>query len=73
MSAGPAPAIDPRLALRFRAAGESVHWQEIVSEQGHRHRLRIATLHEQPARIEERRTDSGREMVVDSGPVGALV
>jgi hypothetical protein len=65
--------IDPRIVDRFRSAGRSIQWRSITSNEGADHRARIATLYEEPARIEERETAAGREMVVDSGPVGALV
>ena len=73
MNSNPALPIDPRLVPRFRAAGTAIHWQELPFEGGEGYRLRISTLHEQPARVEERRTVAGGEMIVDSSPVGALV
>ncbi len=73
MSIGSSPVIDPRIIDRFRTAGRSIQWQSVVPNEGGSSHARIATLHEQPARVEERETVSGREMIVDSGPVGALV
>jgi len=73
MSDGSSPVIDPRIIDRFRNAGRSIQWQSAVPNEGANPRTRIATLHEQPARVVERETESGHEMIVDSGPVGALV
>ena len=73
MSIGGPPVIDPRIIDRFRNAGRSIQWQSLVPNEGGSPRARIAPLHAQPARVEERETASGREMIVDSGPVGALV
>ncbi|MFZ0698932.1 MAG: hypothetical protein WAN74_01885 [Thermoplasmata archaeon] len=73
MSIGAPPVIDPRVIDRFRSAGRSIQWQAVDSSEGGNHRTRIATLYEQSARVEERATAASREMVVDSGPVGALV
>lgn len=67
------PWIDPRAIDRFRVAGRSIRWQERSWESSDRHRVRIATLREESARVEEWGSVSGRELVVDSSPVGALI
>lgn len=67
------PWIDPRAVERFRAAGHSIQWRETAPPTPTHLRVRIALLREEAARIEERSSDSGREVIVDSSPVGALV
>ncbi|MCI4340652.1 MAG: hypothetical protein L3K06_08120 [Thermoplasmata archaeon] len=68
---------DPGLMVRFRAAGADLRWREEVTAVGGKKpkrpapdRIRIAHLHDEEARILDRADGS---MVVDSGPVGALV
>ena len=67
---------DPGLLVRFRAAGAEIRWREEVTvvrrsrKRAPVDRVRIAHLHDEEARIVERPDGA---MVVDSGPVGALV
>lgn len=71
---GPAPpAVDPRVIDRFRRAGRSILWAPRESGPEASFRSRVATLHEESARVDERSAAGGREMLVDSSPVGALV
>jgi hypothetical protein len=68
--------IDPGLLGRFRSAGERIVWREAPRAKGVRKpdpACRIAHLHDEEARVEERRDGGARRLVVDSGPVGALV
>lgn len=73
MSPGAPPRMDPRALDRFRAAEPSIQWTEIPSAASGSGRARVATLRDESARIEERRTDSTRELIAESSPVGALV
>jgi len=73
----PIDGVSDGLLERFRAAGERIAWREEAppARKGGKRtpslaRIRIAHLHDEEARVEERR-DGGRR--VDSGPVGALV
>ncbi len=73
---GPAPpplAIDPGLLRRFRDAGAKVTWTAAPGPPGAPSSARIARLHEEEARIEERPTPGGHLLKVESGPVGALI
>ena len=69
--------IAPGLLERFRSAGARIAWREVPvlrASTGRRPtkpgRVRIAHLHDEEARIEER---PDGVWVVESGPVGALV
>lgn len=74
MSAGGVAGVDAALLARFRAAGATIAWRSATSLPGARvARARIAHLHDEEARVEEREGAVGRQTVVDSGPVGALV
>lgn len=73
MSGGSSSPIDPRVAERFRLAGRSIEWKSLAAPTRAEHGVRLATLHEETTRVAERETTSGHELVVDSGPVGALV
>lgn len=73
----PIDGVSEGLLERFRAAGERIAWREDgrPPRRGGKKatvgtRVRIAHLHDEEARVEER-ADGGRR--VDSGPVGALV
>jgi hypothetical protein len=69
-------AVDPGLLTRFRSAGAELLWREEKPARrrsgaaGAKDRIRIAHLHDEEARVLEL-ADGG--LVVDSGPVGALV
>ncbi len=73
--------IDPGLLGRFRAAGTRIAWRPAPpgapERRGRRPgpavTARIAHLHDEEARIEETTRAGRRRLVVDSGPVGALV
>ncbi len=73
--------IDPGLLGRFRAAGERIVWRPAPGgapagkgrRAGTTATARIAHLHDEEARVEETAPAGGRRLVVDSGPVGALV
>jgi hypothetical protein len=72
----PAPlAIDPGLLARLRSAGGSIRWRNAHGPPGRPrgHRARVATLHEEEARVETWGTVRRGGIAVDSGPVGALV
>jgi hypothetical protein len=68
--------VGPGLLERFRLAGGEIQWRdEPVAPKPRRgapakDRVRIAHLHDEEARVLDRPDGS---MVVDSGPVGALV
>jgi hypothetical protein len=67
--------IDPGLLERFRQAGPEIRWRTApvrsATERGRT--ARIAHLHDEEARVERWGTDRDGGVVVDSGPVGALV
>jgi hypothetical protein len=71
--------IDPGLWNRFEAAGTQIAWRPAVSPASgagatkRSARSRIAHLHDEEARIEERKERQRFSLVVESGPVGALV
>ncbi len=73
----PAPTgLDPGLLGRFRSAGERITWRDGPRTKGRRKAsatLRIAHLSDEEARIEERSGAGTFALVVESGPVGALV
>lgn len=68
--------VGPGLLQRFRAAGTEIQWRDQTPTAKPRRgtpradRLRIAHLHDEEARILDRPDGS---LVVESGPVGALV
>ena len=70
--------IDPGLWSRFEAAGTQIAWRP-ADASGRRGapsaqpRIRIAHLHDEEARIEEQKGRTGFSLLVESGPVGALV
>ncbi|HZY92419.1 MAG TPA: hypothetical protein VFG07_06580 [Thermoplasmata archaeon] len=77
MSSTAALAIDSGLLARFRQAGEGIAWR---SATGSRRRApavagtaRIAHLNDEEARVEMRLAGTASTLVVESGPVGALV
>lgn len=61
--------VEPRLLERLRRAGRAVRWEGSGPDGGGR----FAELHQERARVEERRAALGRELTVEAGPVGALV
>ena len=70
--------IDAGLLDRFRSAGAKIRWREVIEPSKGRAkstktRVRIAHLHDEEARIEARELTAGLTLVVESGPVGALV
>jgi hypothetical protein len=67
VSASPAGGLplDPGLLTRFRTAGTKIAWRDAPGVPP----ARVARLHDEEARVEER----PGETVVESGPVGALV
>jgi hypothetical protein len=73
--------IDDGLLDRFRAAGDRIAWRPVatVAPTRGRHRaasppkMRIAHLHDEEARVQEDGAVRAASVVVDSGPVGALV
>lgn len=70
--------IDAGLLARFRAAGSRIQWREVAAPRRVRGRAagtaRIAHLHDEEARVESRDGgSSAATMIVESGPVGALV
>ena len=67
------PPIDPGLLERFRRAGTEIRWRPAPTASARRGKARVAHLHDEEARVEERGRHPGGRVVVDSGPVGALV
>ncbi len=73
--------VDPGLLRRFQAAGTEIAWRPAPASRGEKRRggsragggARIAHLHDEEARVEERSDGAARLLVTDSGPVGALV
>jgi hypothetical protein len=68
--------IDPGLLGRFRAAGGRIAWRAAPRPKGAKTPKgagRIAHLNDEEARIEERTEGRAVHLVVESGPVGALV
>jgi hypothetical protein len=70
----PAVELDPGLLARMRAAGEAIQWRPVPSAARHPsgRDARIATLHEEEARVETWGAAEHGGICVDSGPVGAL-
>lgn len=79
MSAPSVLPVDPGLLERMRRAGAEIAWRTAESSSPPSRSkkagtpARIAHLHDEEARIEERPQAKGWVMVADSGPVGALV
>lgn len=71
MSAPSVP-VDPHLMARFRATGASITWRPVPSSAPDT-RARLAHLHDEEGRVEERQDAEGVTWVADAGPVGALV
>jgi hypothetical protein len=71
---GPLP-IDAGLLARFRAAARAIAWRPGTTRPraAKGHRVRIAHLHDEDARVESWGTEARGGVAVDSGPVGALV
>jgi len=68
--------VDPGLLGRFRSAGGRIAWRDGPRTKGARKpgaTVRIAHLNDEEARIEERSGSGTFGLVVESGPVGALV
>ncbi|MFZ3356286.1 MAG: hypothetical protein WA549_05955 [Thermoplasmata archaeon] len=71
--------IDPGLRSRFERAGAQIAWRPAeplrprAGAAARPTRSRIAHLHDEEARIEERKGKKGFALLVESGPVGALV
>jgi|HubBroStandDraft_1064217.scaffolds.fasta_scaffold467288_2 hypothetical protein len=71
-----AASVGPGLLQRFRSAGGEIQWREAPTPSKPRRgaapaeRVRIAHLHDEESRIVDRPDGS---IVVESGPVGALV
>ncbi|HKV89820.1 MAG TPA: hypothetical protein VJQ43_01315 [Thermoplasmata archaeon] len=74
------PGVDAGLLSRFRAAAEKITWRDLAGPKPTRRSraakgrlIRIAHLNDEEARIEERSASNEQTLVVESGPVGALV
>lgn len=68
--------IDAGLLARFRRAGDQIQWRDAPAggrARGARVRVRIAHLNDEEARIETAERGTTASIVVESGPVGALV
>jgi len=67
--------IDPGLLARFRAAGAKIAWKAgpKAPKRPTGHRVRVAHLNDEDARVESWGTGPAGGVEVDSGPVGALV
>ena len=75
MSHAPLP-VDGGLLARFRAAGARIQWRDAPATPRGRARgstARIAHLNDEESRVETREVGEAVTIVVDSGPVGALV
>jgi hypothetical protein len=72
---GPALPIHPGLRARFRTAGAQIEWAPTlhVPDRPTNHRRRRARLREEEAHVEEWGSESAGGVMVDSGPLGALV
>jgi hypothetical protein len=75
-----ATGIDPGLMARFRSAGGQLAWRPApAAARTQRAKApkavgaRIAHLHDEESRVEERTDGRTRVLTVESGPVGALV
>jgi hypothetical protein len=72
--------IDPGLMTRFRSAGGQLTWRPAPAaapaartKARKSGKARIAHLHDEEARVEERTDGGASVLTVESGPVGALV
>ena len=63
---------DPHLLRRLRSAETSIVWRELRPGPSGTS-ARLAHLHDEECRVEERIDAAGRTTVTDAGPVGALV
>jgi hypothetical protein len=78
---GAADGLEDGLRVRFRAAGAKIAWREVPRPSNSRRKrpaaaastVRIAHLNDEEARVEEVVDGNAPRLVVDSGPVGALV
>lgn len=77
---GDAPGLDDGLRSRFRAAGAKIAWRDAPARSKTRSKrrpgaptVRVAHLNDEEARVEELAQGAAPRLVVDSGPVGALV
>jgi hypothetical protein len=77
---GAADGLDDGLRVRFHAAGAKIAWREVPRPSNARRKrpaaastVRIAHLNDEEARVEEVVDGTSPRLVVDSGPVGALV
>jgi hypothetical protein len=73
-----ATGIAPGLMARFRLAGGQLVWRAAPATKGRNGApkppaARIAHLHDEESRVEERTEGTTQVLVVDSSPVGALV
>jgi hypothetical protein len=67
--------VDAGLLARFRRAGAVIGWRPASSRSRalKGHRVRIAHLHDEEARVESWGNEGNGGVEVDSGPLGALV
>jgi hypothetical protein len=67
--------VDAGLLGRFRAAGEKIVWRDVpaAAKRAGEARARIAHLHDEEARVEQRARGGRARVAADSGPLGALV
>jgi hypothetical protein len=69
--------VDPGLLTRFRDAGRAIAWRAApagaTAKSRKGHRVRIAHLHDEEARVDSWGDERNGGVAVDSGPVGALV
>jgi hypothetical protein len=65
------PGVPSRMRERFRAAGAQIEWRPVAGKR--KSAARIAHLFQEEARVEAADGAGGRRVIVDSGPVGALV
>ncbi|MCI4334077.1 MAG: hypothetical protein L3K04_00340 [Thermoplasmata archaeon] len=70
---------EPALWERLRAAEPEIQWRELPVRGGTRRpgaiqrRSRVARLHDEEARLDEREGPNGHASLASSGPVGALL
>ncbi|MGA7922918.1 MAG: hypothetical protein WCA77_02965 [Thermoplasmata archaeon] len=73
--------VDPGLLSRFRRAGSAIQWRVAGRAQRTKGRsspmdvgtIRVAHLNDEEARVVVRSVAGAREVITDSGPLGALV
>jgi hypothetical protein len=67
--------VHPGLRIRFRRAGQRIAWTPVIApaHSPNDRRTRTARLREDEARVEEWGSDLDGGLMVDSGPLGALV